>query len=81
MPARNISLLVITSLLISCDSADVTHETAKQFVSTEYMCENKEYLSVVIVEAMCHYKNLRLMVTHYSITIQGLIKRSYIAMW
>lgn len=54
MPARNISLLVITSLLISCDSADVTHETAKQFVSTEYMCENKEYLSVVFSSSEAH---------------------------
>jgi len=46
MPARNTSLLVITFLLISCDSADVAHEAIEQFVSTEYLCENKESLSV-----------------------------------
>jgi len=54
MPARNTSLLVITFLLISCDSADVVHEATEQFVSTEYLCENKESLSVVFSSSEAH---------------------------
>jgi len=47
MPARNTSLLVLIFLLISCDSTDVAHDATELFISTEYLCENKESLSVV----------------------------------